>query len=308
MSAPRAPLLRVSSLFTNSLDAHQVHICLSPLTTTQSMPSYVDIAGWVDSTTGATSRPVARGCKRTRALVEMDANATATTPKRLRIGKPTAPAAVIGVQSENAGLDDIEDTPRAPRSSSALPLLSNAPALGRPPSTSSSKRSCSENEENSSRRSGQSGSSKRSKRSGSPLKQSSDRQYGLYPIIYAAGDMNIPSKLPKAVEGLVKPLKGIARDIAVLPLAYDTPAMREAVGGVDMEETLFHDHAAGDAVPALEEVSELVEKTPSTQPRLHSPFLPWPVHHEVDGGLVCHLYFRLCCVRSACRTRLHHIG
>ncbi|USW59736.1 hypothetical protein Slin15195_G130550 [Septoria linicola] len=225
------------------------------------MPSYVDIAGWVNSTNGATSIPVARGRKRTCPLAEIDANATATTFKRLRIGKPTAPAAVIGVQSENADLEVIDDPPCAPRSSSALPLLSNAPVLGRPSSTSSSKWSCSEDEESSSRRSGQSGSSKRSNRSGSPLKQSGERQSGLYPITYAAGDMNIPSKLPKAVQRLVKPLKGIARDIAVLPLASDTPAMREAIGSDDMEETLFHDHATGDAVPALEEVIELVEKT-----------------------------------------------
>nr|OQO32490.1 hypothetical protein B0A51_00899 [Rachicladosporium sp. CCFEE 5018] len=223
------------------------------------MSSYVDIAGWVNSTTGVTSNPDTKGRKRTRPLAEMDANAT--TPKRPNIGKPAALADVDGVESENAGFDDIDETPRAPRSSSTLPLLPNAPVLGRPPSTSSSKRSCSEDEDNSSRRSGQSSSSKRSERSGSPLKQSSDRQYGLYPVMYAAGDMSIPSKLPKAVVGLVKALRSIARDIAVLPLACDTPAIREAFGGVDIEETLFHDHAAGDAAPVLEEVSDLVEKT-----------------------------------------------
>lgn len=249
------------------------------------MPSYVDIAGWIDSiATPHFPSSVSRGRKRPREIAEMDATATASTPKRIRTGKHIAtstsvtPATSIGIHSEHENAPPEEevddDTPRGPRTSSALPLLSKAPILNRPPSTpsSNSKRSYSEDDDSSSHRSGRSGDSKRSRRTGSSLKQSSDRQYALYPIRTAVADMENVSMLSKALQDLARPLKAISRDIAVLPRACDTPAMRKAVVVEDVGESVFRGDGAecagnmssagdlGDTITPLEAVHELVRK------------------------------------------------
>ncbi|KAK3046995.1 hypothetical protein LTR09_011564 [Extremus antarcticus] len=235
------------------------------------MPSYVDIAGWINNTYEDRSRAAQYDSrKRSRALAEMDTNANPTTraPKRTRANKTaTTP---LADNDENADLIDTDQTPRA-TILSAYPLLPHAPSFTLPPATTGSQQWYSNDAGSSanSDTSGQSGSSKRRKRSESPQKQIAARRFAVYPIQYAT--ISPLSALPEDVKSLVRPIKPISQNIAVLPSTPHTPEMETVVGDGEPEDDLplfrdlFHKDAERQTVPCLADVQRLVEEAAYNQ-------------------------------------------